>query len=378
MRTRSRGAVALAGIAALATLATACGGSSSGGGPTPGSSSSAATTGFTKYATNAGGTPAKGGTLNVLGTSDTDYLDPNVTYYSLGYAYVRPISRQLYTYPAVVGKTTEIVPDLATAMPEVSADGLTYKVTIKDGVNWNTSPARAVTAADVVRGVKTACNPFQPFGGLPNFDFLIEGMTDFCTGFGKEKPTASAIAKYTENTDLSGVSVDPSNPQTVVFKLTQPATFFVNQLALPTFSPRAKEMDDYVPASAQAAQHTVSDGPYEVSSYNPAHQITYVRNKSWDPATDTVRKAYVDKIIVTMTDDPESGLQQLETGTASADVALFGVLAAEVPGLLADQDPNLNVESEIATNPYILFNTQSPNNNGALKKPEVRQAISYA
>jgi len=380
MRTRSRGVAALAGIAALATVATACGGSSSGGnGPTPGSSSSAASnTGFTKYATNAGGTPAKGGTLNVLGTSDTDYLDPNITYYSLGYAFVRQWSRQLYTYPAQLGHTTDVVPDIATAMPDISSDGLTYKITIKDGVKWNTSPARQVTAADVVRGTKTTCNSAQPFGGLPDFDFLIEGMTQFCKGFANVQPTAAAIAHYTDSTNLPGVSVDPSNPQTVVFKLTQPATFFTNMLALPAFSPRPKEMDAYVPASAQAAQHTISDGPYVVSSYNPAHQITYTRNDAWDASTDTIRKAYVDKIIVTMTDDPESGLQQMETNSPSADMAEFGVVAADVPGLLAADDPRLNVESEIATNPYVLFNTQSPNNSGALAKVQVRQALSYA
>jgi len=59
-------------------------------------------------------------------------------------------------------------------------------------------------------------------------------------------------------------------------------------------------------------------------------------------------------------------------------MAEFGVLAADVPGLLANDDPNLNVESEIASNPYILFNTQSPNNNAALKNVKVRQALSYA
>lgn len=379
MQTRSRTAAALSGIAALAMLATACGGSSSGGTtPAPSSSSSGAPEAFVKYATNAGGTPAKGGTLNVLGTSDTDYLDPNITYYSLGYSFVREFSRQLYTFPADVGKTTSSVPDIATAMPTVSSDGKTEKVTIKQGVKWNTSPARQVTAADVVRGVKTTCNPSQPFGGLPDYESFIEGMTQFCNNFAKVQPTAAAIKQYTENTALPGVTVDPADPQTVVFKLTQPVTFLVNLLALPAFSPRPIEMDDYVPASSQEAQHTISDGPYQVSSYNPAHTITYTRNTSWDPATDTVRKAWVDKIVVTMTNDPESGQQQMQTNTPSADLAMFGVLAADIPGLLAANDPNINVESEIATNPYVLYNTQSPNNSGALKKIAVRQAISYA
>jgi peptide/nickel transport system substrate-binding protein len=53
-----------------------------------------------------------------------------------------------------------------------------------------------------------------------------------------------------------------------------------------------------------------------------------------------------------------------------------GVPAADIPGLLSD--PNMTVQSEIASNPYVLFNTQSPNNGKALEKVAVRQALSEA
>src|SRR4051794_22485053 len=197
MRTRSRGVAATVGIAALATIASACGGGSSGGNNAGGTNSPAPTAnlGFQKVVTHndAGGTPVKGGTLNVLSSTDTDYLDPNITYYSAGYAYVREMSRQLYSYPSVVGHTTDVTPDIATGDPQISSDGLTYTIKLKTGVFWNTTPKRQVTAADVVRGVKVACNPVQPFGGLPDFDFLIQGYKDYCSGFSKVKQSASAI-----------------------------------------------------------------------------------------------------------------------------------------------------------------------------------------
>jgi peptide/nickel transport system substrate-binding protein len=377
MRTRPRGVAITIGIAALATIASACGGGSSGGGANPAPSQNPADLGFQKVALNnsGAGAPVKGGTLNVLSSTDTDYLDANVTYYSAGYAYIRQIVRGLYAYPATPGHTTDVVPDIATAAPQVSSDGLTYTITLKKGVFWNTTPKREVTAQDVVRGIKVACNPVQPFGGLPDFDFLIEGYQDFCTGFGKVGQSAKAIGDYIEKTSLTGVTA--KDPSTVVFKLTQPASFFPAMLALPTFSPRPIEENAYVPASTQLAQHTVSDGPYQVESYQPTKKITYVRNSAWDPATDTVRKAYVDKIIVTMTDlDPEVTLKQLQTDTASADLAMGGITSSDIPALLSD--PHLNLQTEVASNPYLIFNTQSPNNNGALSKVEVRQALSYA
>jgi len=381
MRTRSRGVAVTVGIAALATIASACGGGSSGGDNNAGGNSPAPTAdlGFQKVVTHndAGGTPVKGGTLNVLSSTDTDYLDPNITYYSAGYAYIREMSRQMYSYPATPGHTTDVTPDIATAAPQISSDGLTYTITLKKGVFWNTTPKREVTAADIVRGTKVACNPVQPFGGLPDFDFLIEGYKDFCAGFQKVKQTASAIGDYVEKTPVTGITAQ--DPSTVVFKLTQPASFFPAMLALPVFSPRPVELNAYVPASTQLAQHTISDGPYQVESYQPTKKITYVRNTAWDPATDAIRKGYVDKIIVTMTDlDPEVTLKQLQTDSQTADLAMTGVTSSDVPPLLAKNDPNINLQTEVASNPYLIFNTKSPNNSGALSKVQVRQAISYA
>jgi peptide/nickel transport system substrate-binding protein len=377
MRTRPRGVAITVGIAALATVASACGGGSSGGGGGGGKPPAAVDLGFQKPALNntGAGTPVKGGTLNVLSSTDTDYLDANVTYYSAGYAYIRELVRGLYAYPATPGHTTDVVPDVATAAPQVSSDGLTYTITLKKGVFWNTTPKREVTAADVVRGLKVACNPVQPFGGLPDYDFLIEGYKDFCAGFQKVGQSAKAIGDYVEKTPVTGITA--KDPSTVVIKLTQPASFFPSMLALPTFSPRPIEENAYIPGSTQLAQHLISDGPYQVESYQPTKKITYVRNSSWDPATDTVRKAYVDKIIVTMTDlDPEVTLKQLQTDSASADLGMTGITSSDVPALL--NDPSLNLQTEVASNPYVIFNTQSPNNNGALGKVEVRQALSYA
>src|SRR4051812_46270187 len=138
--------------------------------------------------TNATGTPVKGGTLNMLGVGDVDYMDPNVSYYSGGYLGLRLWSRQLFTFPAKEGATSKPALDLATDFPTtdnggVSSDGKTVTIKMRDDVNWNTSPARPVTAQDFVRGVKRTCNPIQPFGGTTDFDFLIEGYKKFCADF---------------------------------------------------------------------------------------------------------------------------------------------------------------------------------------------------
>ena len=53
-----------------------------------------------RLASASGGRRSAGGTLNMLGAGDVDYMDPNVSYYSVGYLGLRLWSRQLFTYPA--------------------------------------------------------------------------------------------------------------------------------------------------------------------------------------------------------------------------------------------------------------------------------------
>src|SRR4051794_1163745 len=140
-------------------------------------------------------TPKRGGTLKVV-ASGIDYLDPNISYYSLGYSMLREFSRQLYTSPADAANPTAVVPDLATGPPTVDASRTVYTVTIRPGAKWDTAPPRQVTAEDAVRGVGIICNPAQPFGGLPDFVSLIKGMQEFCQEFSRVKPTAQAIRLF--------------------------------------------------------------------------------------------------------------------------------------------------------------------------------------
>ncbi|TCN44605.1 peptide/nickel transport system substrate-binding protein [Kribbella orskensis] len=329
------------------------------------------------------GNPVAGGTLNMLGAGDVDYMDPNISYYSVGYLNLRMWSRQLFTYPAEPGgKNTAPVADLATTIPTadnggISADGKTYTIHIRPGAQWNTSPARQVTAADMVLGVKRTANPVQPFGGTPDFANLIVGYKAFADGFTKVAKTPAAIADYINKTPLPGVVA--KDQTTVVFKLTQPATYFVDMLTLSAFSPAPVEVLKYLPASTELGNHFPSDGPYKVDSWVPTKSVNYSRNPAWNASTDPVRKAYVDKIVVNETTSQDSVQQQLQTGTPSADLEWdVAPPASQIPALQAKKDPNLNLGDTASSNPYVVYNTASPNNNKALANPKVRQALSFA
>src|SRR5215831_17534089 len=154
----------------------------------------------------AASTPKTGGTLYMLGNGDVDYMDPNVTYYTVGQFGLRMWSRYLMTYPSVAGKTTQISPDLAVAPPKVTNGGLVYRFTIRKGAQWDTSPPRQVTAADAVLGLKRSCNPVKPSAALADYEFLVAGLQQFCDAFAKVKPEVGAIAKFIRTHNIAGAS----------------------------------------------------------------------------------------------------------------------------------------------------------------------------
>lgn len=384
MRTRTRSSLAVASLTALALVAAACSSNSNkstgGGGPSgPVSLNSGL------QALNEAGTPHKGGTLNMLGAGDVDYMDYNISYYSIGYLGQRMWVRGLYEYPGIAGKVFDVAPDLATAAPVVSNGGLTYTVTLRTGPMWDSTPPRPVTGADAVRGLMRSCNPVTRFGGLPDFIGLIKGYAAFCAAFAKVKPTVPAIKAYINTHTIPGYT---ASGQTITITLVHPASYFASELTLPAFNPAPVESLNYLPASAVSYQHTVADGPYKIASYVPAKSISFVRNPVWNAASDPIRKAYVDTINVKETGNPVANQTVLQTNTAagSQEWDTFPPVAS-IPGLISQMkggSKDFNLGPTYSTNPYIIFNTISPNNKnsknpkGALTSTLVRQAICYA
>src|SRR5262249_20449937 len=306
--------------------------------------------------------------------------DYNISYYSIGYLGQRMWVRGLYAYPAVPGQTTIPAPDLATAAPLISNGGLTYTVTIRSGAQGGTTPPTPVPAADALLGLKRACNPVQPFGGLPDFISLIKGYAAFCAGFSADKAatTVAGLKKYIDTHSIAGVT---ASGQTITYTLNQPASYFAGELTLPPFNPAPAASLDYLPASAASYQHTIADGPYMVQSYTPAKKIVFMRNRAWNAASDPIRRAYVDQIVVTEPGNQTTNQQILQTTSRAGGMEFdsFPPVAAE-PGLVAQMQggsKNFNLGPTYSTNPYVLFNEKSPNNGGAELKLGVLPALSY-
>src|SRR3954465_1274731 len=129
-------------VAAVGGLASSCGG---GHGHRMGSAHA------TPTYSNDGGValpahPKHGGVLHALYQGDVDFIDPGMTYSNVGYFITAATQRAVVGYPP---DSRVAVPDLASALPQVSPDGKTVMVKLRAGVRFSPPVGRAVSSKDV-------------------------------------------------------------------------------------------------------------------------------------------------------------------------------------------------------------------------------------
>jgi peptide/nickel transport system substrate-binding protein len=340
--------------------------------------------------------PQYGGTLHIVSASGPDHIDTVPAYYTVDYQLEHAYARQLVAYPTVpatstssAGWTTDTTPvaDVATVVPTAANGGVTdsgtlYTFHIKPGVDWDSTPVRQVTSQDFLREFKAFCNPVSPVGNPTYFYAAIVGMQAYCnaeTAFFAIKsnaPTAANIANYQNTHNISGITT--SNSMTIQFKLTSAISDFLYMMAMPFDSARPVEYDAYVPNSLQLDQHTLSDGPYQISSYIPGKSITLVRNPAWKQSTDPLRHDYVSQIVDTLgVTSAQTQLSDLQAGTQDVIDSDTPINPASIPSLVASKASNFQIWPDSDLFPYVVFNLRSPDAGGAAGKLLVRQAVEY-
>jgi peptide/nickel transport system substrate-binding protein len=376
MKAVPKRAAALAVVALAATGLAACGKSSSG---------------TTSSAGSAAGAAVYGGTLNVVAASGQDHFDPVSAYGTWDYMMERGYARQLVSYPSgnysALGdagwlKDTTPVADVATSVPTtanggISDGGLTYTFHIKPGVEWNNG--RPVTSQDFEREYLAFGNPVSPVGNSGYFESTIAGFAKYFNGeaafFAKKanKPTAANIANYQNTHKISGITTP--NSSTIVFHLSEPAGDFLDILAMPFNSARPVEYNQYIPDSTQMRDHMMSDGPYNITSYTPGKQEVLTRNPDWKQSTDALRHQYVSKIVITMgQSNATTQVDELKAGTE--DLMMDTSFPPQlISGMETTKNPDFKLWPASNTDPYLVFNLQSPDGGGAMKNVKVRQAM---
>ena len=306
-RTSGRRKQALAAAAAVAGMLTmaACGGSSDDGGSKSGAAGFDAANNKVAQASQV----KKGGELKFVTAQDADSWDTTRGYYGFMWDFSRYYSRQLLTYKTEPGaKGAEVTPDLATDEGKVSSDGKTYTFTLRDGITWE--DGKAITSQDLKYGIERVWAQDVLSGG----PIYLQQMLD-------PKGTYKGPYKDTSKDKLGLKAIDTPDAKTIVFHLPSANSDFKQVLAMTSASPVRQDKD----TKSKYGLKPFSSGPYKFQSYSPGKKLVLVRNTNWKASSDPIRKAYPDKISLTISSNPSDMDQRLINGDYDLDASQTGL-----------------------------------------------------
>jgi peptide/nickel transport system substrate-binding protein len=226
----------------------------------------------------------RGGVITVLSVGDVDDLDPGRAYYGYTIGLLEAVQRGLYTYTP--GDPTRPRPDLAESAPQISADGRTVRVRIREGVRFSSPVDREVTSADVKYAIERA------------FTANVTGPYVY-TYFGALVGAPTRPGPYRP---VRGI--ETPNAHALVFRLTEgTGAALAGALTLPISIPVPQEYARRFDAKSPSVYgtHQVFTGPYKIESdetgtltgYEPGGNVAIVRNPDYVRAGD-FRPAFAD------------------------------------------------------------------------------------
>ena len=195
--------------------------------------------------------PAKtGGKLTVLWAGDVDFIDCGRTYGQMGLFICSATQKPLYSYKP--DDSTTMVPDLAEGPPEVSADGKTVTVKIKQGVKYSPPYNKEVKAADVKYAIERGFTASAANGFTTSYYGDLEG----------------AKVGVDAGTEISGITTPDDYTIVLKFKRAVGGVMAAGALGYPATAPVPEDYAlkfDKEPTSTYG-ENQLSTGPYMIEN----------------------------------------------------------------------------------------------------------------
>jgi peptide/nickel transport system substrate-binding protein len=296
-----------------------------------------------------GGSNVKAGGTYRTATVDfgyTDAFDPTGEYLGQAWGlYSEMLLRGLMGYnhqgPDQGGDTP--IPDIATGMPTISSDGLTYSFTLKNNVMFGPPLNRAVTSHDIEYAFErinlgTLAAQYGNYYCAPTG--VIKGMT--CQ--------AKTLAP------VSGIET-PDDTH-IIFHLSAPDGDLLYRLAMPATAAVPQEVAKCFTNAGEYGRDVISSGPYmimgedklnisscntikPISGYNPNKGMTLVRNPAYVAASDSpdVRANYLDGVQISIDTNLNDIFQKIQAGTLDGSYADTPPSAVEAQYVVPHDEP---------------------------------------
>jgi peptide/nickel transport system substrate-binding protein len=295
-----------------------------------------------------GGDGKSGGSITISQTSQPDHLDPALTYTVNGIEPLWLVYTPLITYPhKPAPEGSELIPGLAEALPEVSEDGKTYQLKLREGLKY--SDGSPVKASDFEHAIKRVLN--LESGGSAFF-LGIEGAQDYvdagkCEG------------------DIKGIVTDDKTGDITV-NLSEPDGSFSHVLGMWFAAPvpgdtPCKEMTEDPPPGV---------GAYMVTESVPNRQFVLEKNPNFPDLGPDIPPAKIDKITTKIVKSAQRQAQDVISG--ELDYMQDPPPADLKPEVKAKYSDRYR-EQTAASTYYFFMNTRLP----PFDDPKVREAVNY-
>lgn len=282
-----------------------------------------------------------------LGTTDTiTSLDPGNAY---EYLSVNVLQNTMGALLSNKPESADLQPELAQALPTVSADGLTYTFKLKSGLKY--SDGTAIKAADFLWALERNAGEVAGAEGGPAF-----------------------LIYDSPGVDLAGSSAPDES--TLVVKLKQPGVFFNSLVVFPNFAPIPKDKytkEAWREPTGPTANLPVSSGPYMITEYKKDESITLKANPNYAGP----RKAATETIVIKIFSTSNAMKAALQAG--EIDVAYRTFTPDEWTDLKGRAGATIKTPEAPGPSParYLGFNVD-PAKQPLSANEDVRKAFAYA
>lgn len=173
-----------------------------------------------------------------------------------------------------LARPARLVPNVLTAMPEVSADGKVYTFHLQRGIHFAPDPVfkgkkRELTAADFAYSIKRLADPAV---GSPS-SYLVTGKFVGLDALVKK----AGKGRLDYNAPVAGIATPDRYTLRLTLTAPQPALPYI--LAMPTLGAVAREVIEAYGNNTHA--HPVGTGPYMLREWKPGNHISLVVNPNF-------------------------------------------------------------------------------------------------
>jgi len=285
--------------------------------------------------------------LRINLTAEPPALDSSIATTNPAFTIMNAINEGLYR----LDKDGKPQPALAKDMPKISADGLVYTITLRDGLTW--ADGSPLKASDFEFAYKRTLDPTT--------------KAKYATMLAWIKGGAALTAAKPEEIEAkkAAVGVKAIDDKTLEITLERPIAFFTDQLSMPIFFP---QKPDFVKAQGDKfgadADKVIGAGPFKLESWNHQQQLVMVKNdKYWDAAN-----VKLNKVTVNVVKEASTSLNMYET-----DQVDLTELKGDQYAMYKDK-PDLTLKKEFVSS-YVMYETKK---FPAFANAKIRQALGMA